>query len=143
MRYHGQGHEIEITLPSRDLSPGDLPALRQAFEREYARQFSRVIPEMTVEILNWSLSLAVPTQTAKQAQAIATKGDPETRQIHCDVTGTTVTAMLHDRATLAPHAEISGPALITEPQTTTFVSADFTACVDNHGNLWLTRKEAP
>jgi N-methylhydantoinase A len=28
MRYHGQGHEIEIPLPARDLTDADLPALR-------------------------------------------------------------------------------------------------------------------
>ena len=33
-------------------------------------------------------------------------------------------------------------ALIIEPQTTTFVSADFTARIDGAGNIWLTATEA-
>ena len=143
MRYHGQGHEIEIDLPARDLANADLPALRQAFEAEYARQFSRVIPEMTVEILNWSLSLAAAPPTSETRQITVTEGKNDTREIICDVTGVPVTARLYDRAALAPGTNIPGPALITEPQTTTFVSADFTACVDETGNIWLTRKEAP
>ena len=57
MRYHGQGHEIEIALPSRNLEAADLSALRRAFETEYARQFSRTVPAMTIETLNWGLSV--------------------------------------------------------------------------------------
>ena len=48
------------------------------------------------------------------------------------------------RKSLAPGDEVLGPALITEPQTTTLVSADFSARVDGIGNLVLVRhhKEA-
>jgi len=38
-------------------------------------------------------------------------------------------------------AQISGPALIVEPQTTTFVSADFSASVDGFGNIFLEKVE--
>ena len=58
MRYHGQGHEIEIQLPDRALGAEDIPALRQAFEEEYSRQFSRAVPGMTIEILNWALEVS-------------------------------------------------------------------------------------
>jgi len=44
-----------------------------------------------------------------------------------------------DRASLASGDQVTGPALITEPQTTTLVSRDFTAQVDAGGNLVLTR----
>ena len=57
MRYHGQGHEIEIPLPDRPLTDGDTATLRAAFEAEYARQFSRSVPGMVIEILNWSVRL--------------------------------------------------------------------------------------
>ena len=39
----------------------------------------------------------------------------------------------------APGDHLSGPALIIEPQTTTFVSADFSANMDGGGNIWLNR----
>ena len=50
--------------------------------------------------------------------------------------------MFYDRAALIPGNTLSGPALVVEPQTTTYVSADFTAQVDGDGNLILTRSEA-
>ena len=143
MRYHGQGHEIEIELPSRDLAAADVPTLQAAFEAEYARQFSRVVPKMSVEILNWSLVLSAPAPVSDQAQHTATNGKTQVRQIQCDLTGDPCDAIFVDRTTLEPDTVLPGPALITEPQTTTFVSADFTARADGQGNLWLTRKETP
>ena len=147
MRYHGQGHEIEITLPSRELTQADVPDLQSAFETEYARQFSRSVPGMKIEVLNWGLTvssqpaLSAPP-TGAQTSAPQPVGAPT--DIMCDVTGQHRTALVFDRSDVPPGATIPGPALICEAQTTTLVSADFEACVDNSGNIWLTRqKETP
>ena len=133
MRYHGQGHEIEIPLPDRALEESDIAALRSAFEEEYSRQFSRAVPGMTIEILNWAVSSIVGA-----ARAGALPRDPNVRQparteratphpVRCHRqhgarrTSMTATALETRRSAL------NGPALIVEPQTTTFVSADFSA----------------
>ena len=68
MRYHGQGHEIEILLPDRDLTEVDYSELTSAFEREYSRQFSRSVPGMTIEILNWGVSVST-LATSPEASA--------------------------------------------------------------------------
>ena len=141
MRYHGQGHEIEIELPDRALTAGDLETLRAAFEAEYRRQFSRTVPGMTIEILNWGVSVSSePPGVARVPAASIAKGvaHQETRRILCDVSGHWIEAGVFDRADLRPGDQVAGPALITEPQTTTLVSADFQALVDGRGNLWLT-----
>jgi N-methylhydantoinase A len=145
MRYHGQGHEIEIPLPDHPLTEGDLPALQTAFEAEYARQFSRTVPGMTIEILNWALSVSSPAPELQPltGQTVQNRPTPcQTRTILCDVTGTWREAGLFDRSELAPGDTIAGPALIAEAQTTTLVSADFSAQVDAQGNIWLTAEEA-
>ena len=51
-----------------------------------------------------------------------------------------IDAAVFDRASLSAGAQVAGPALIIEPQTTTYVSADFSAALDDLGNLILTRK---
>jgi N-methylhydantoinase A len=141
MRYHGQGHEIEIALPDRPMETADVTGLRAAFEAEYRRLFARAVPGMTIEILNW----AVRVSTAPTPATPAVDGPPapapnriiepkRTRSILCDVTGETVKA-----GELKPGDRLSGPVLIVEPQTTTLVSRDFLAAVDGDGNLLLTR----
>jgi len=61
------------------------------------------------------------------------------RAIICDVDGTQKNAAVVPRASLEPGDRVPGPALITEPQTTTLVSADFSASVDGACNLVLVR----
>ncbi len=144
MRYHGQGHEIEIDLPTTPLRAADLPGLKRAFEVEYARQFSRVVPGMQIEVLNWALSAT--TQAPQGATAGQTpQATPLTpsrfSEITCDVTGGPRHAGVFERADLAPGDQIIGPALIVEPQTTTLVSADFAARIDSQDNIWLTRPQ--
>jgi len=143
MRYHGQGHEIEIPLPDRALTQADIPALRNAFEAEYSRQFSRAVPGMTIEILNWAVEVSSKSSALHPVSKTTTEQDAQatgTRQILCDVTAAWRDAAIYDRSTLCAGDRLKGPALIMEPQTTTFVSADFDARVDAAGNIWLHRQ---
>lgn len=143
MRYHGQGHEIEIPLPDRALTEADIPALRDAFEVEYSRQFSRAVPGMTIEILNWAVEVSSPPSALRRVSDTTTEQTADAmgvRHILCDVMGAWRDAAIYDRAGLRLGDALAGPALITEPQTTTFVSADFSARVDAAGNIWLHRQ---
>ncbi len=144
MRYHGQGHEIEVVLPDRNLTTDDIPQLVTDFEEEYSRQFSRAVPGMTIEILNWAIKTSTISKTSPPTpKRVASQkvGSKVTRSICCEVTGSTVKAAVLERATLQAGDTMYGPALIIEPQTTTYVSADFSAEVDAELNLILTRNE--
>jgi N-methylhydantoinase A len=145
MRYSGQGHEIEIALPNRDLTPGDTAHLTQLFEDAYRGQFSRAVPGMEIEILNWAVRVStvsqpvtrlVPVRSKRPAQPVAH------RTVSCDENGAAVNAAIYDRGALHPGDTLAGPALIVEPQTTTLVSAGFHAAVDAGLNIVLTRENA-
>lgn len=145
MRYHGQGHEIEIALPDRDLEANDLPVLIQAFEIAYARQFSRPVPGMEIEVLNWAVRVETEAPLSTQAPphpALRDRLPDRHVMLFCDVTAQERQAGVIDRDRLLPGDRMNGPVLITEPQTTTFVAADFTVQVDARGNLVLTREGA-
>lgn len=140
MRYHGQGHEIEIPLPDHALDAKDMPRLKRAFEEEYSRQFSRVVPGMAIEILNWAIKVSSEPRAVQPAPSPSSSQRAEPmgyRNILCDVTGEWRAAQLYARSDLCSGDHLTGPALIIEAQTTTFVSADFSARVDASGNIWL------
>ena len=142
MRYNGQGHEIEIPLPNRTLGEYDVGPLIAAFETEYSKQFSRPVPGMEIEILNWAVRVTTPQKRpAPMPQATVTRSIKTEHEhiIYCDVDGIRKPAMLVERSSLEPGDRFNGPALVTEPQTTTLVSADFAVQVDQLGNLVLTR----
>ena len=144
MRYHGQGHEIEIPLPDRAVTLEDIAPLTIAFEEEYRKQFSRPVPGMQIEILNWAVRVATLDNTVAPVLDTPERtlfNATETRPITCDVDGTTKDAAFIARADLEPGDYVSGPALIHEPQTTTLVSADFSAHMDAIGNLVLIQDQ--
>ena len=144
MRYNGQGHEIEIPLPDRALTADDIGPLTTAFETEYRKQFSRPVPGMQIEILNWAVRVATPDAEVSDIPTtpdLTTITPSETRPITCDVDGQKKQAGFVPRDSLRPGDRIQGPALITEPQTTTLVSADFSAHVDTIRNLVLIQDQ--
>jgi N-methylhydantoinase A len=145
MRYSGQGHEIEIALPNRDLMPGDRAHLTRLFETAYRGQFSRAVPGMEIEILNWAVRVSTVTPPVTRLAPVTSRraARPAThRTVSCDETGAAVNAAIYDRGALHPGDTLAGPALIVEPQTTTLVSAGFHASVDVGLNIVLTRENA-
>ncbi|MEQ8652962.1 MAG: hydantoinase/oxoprolinase family protein [Kiloniellales bacterium] len=145
MRYRGQGHEIEIALPQQPLAIGDLTALQEAFEQAYRHQFSRPVPGMEIEILNWAVRVATlgDAQSSPRQGAEARDYSAEADcRILCDLDATEKPARLVQRRDLRPGDRLAGPALIVEAQTTTLVSGDFTAAVDALGNLILERTQS-
>jgi N-methylhydantoinase A len=145
MRYRGQGHEIAVPLPTRPYHGDDAAMLHTAFEQEYRRLYSRVIPGVEVEILSWLLLLAasVPaeTATALPAPKLYSPQPARSRPVFDSETGEFIEAAIHDRRDLFPGAFISGPAVILEDETSTVVSRLFDARIDPHGYIELRRRE--
>ncbi|MEM7342808.1 MAG: hydantoinase/oxoprolinase family protein [Chloroflexota bacterium] len=144
MRYKGQGHEIEVSLPIRDLTEDDLAYLLDQYETEYRAQFHRSVPGMTIEIMNWAVTVStVPTRQAPlEPQEILNK--QRTGKDHTVYFGPQAKAQpcpIYHRPDLQPGDHIIGPALIVEPQTTTLLGQDFEVLVDQRDNLVLTRRD--
>jgi N-methylhydantoinase A len=146
MRYRGQGHEIAVPLPTRSYRDDDAAPLRDAFENEYRRLYTRVIPGVEVEILSWVLLLSAPvptkTETAVPALPSYSPEPARVRSIFDPEAGEFIEVAIHDRRDLNPGAFIPGPAVITEDETSTVVSRSFDASVDAFGYIELIRRGA-
>lgn len=143
MRYIGQGHEIEIPLPNRDLTNEDNTLIKTTYEAYYSNLYGRTIPERDIEILSWS---TVVSSAKKQAEDIVPNSEvypvtpnasrkgflPSTKQYE-DVP-------VYWRPDLSPGAYFDGPAMVAEPQTTTFVTSAYRAYIDSQSNLILEAK---
>jgi N-methylhydantoinase A len=140
MRYHGQGHELVVTIPAgTPITPANLKVL---FEREYENQFGRVIPGVPVEVLNWTLRLSAPTPRPQACPPVARERRVKSKsvsQIVDAATGRNIPAEIHLRRDLVPGNVVSGPALIVEDETTTFVAANYEARINGLGYIVLTR----
>jgi len=145
MRYRGQGHEIAVELPVRDLTAADRSTIRELFEAVYRRLYSRPIPGVEIEILSWVVALSAPSegQLGAPTRERASKPKPASRRPMFDPhTGEFEEVDIYRRPDLAPGARISGPAVIAEDETSTVVSPLFDARIDRFGYIELTRNEA-
>ena len=144
MRYIGQGHEIAVELPLRDLGPADDETLRAQFEAAYKLLFKRVIPNAAVEIMAWSVLMAtvtalpVPVAAPEAAAAPAPSG---TVEVFDGRTGRRVPVPRYRREHLPPGCRFPGPALIAEDETSTYVTDGFDVSVDGLGSIVMDRKE--
>jgi N-methylhydantoinase A len=143
MRYAGQGHEISVALPNRALTASDVETLRLTFEAEYRQLFARHIPDAVIEIMSWVVLVTTedvaPPPLARNAPVSAPK-PTSARSVFDAGLGRRVDAPVYERDALPCGAEVSGPALIIEDGTSTYVSQDFNAAVDAGAALVLNRK---
>ncbi|SDR52988.1 N-methylhydantoinase A [Rhizobiales bacterium GAS113] len=143
MRYVGQGHEIVVPLPAGELSPADGARLRADFEREYTQLFARTIPNAEIEILTWTLSLgtrAVPAPSVPPVIGSRFAEPVSRRKVYDPQTGSDLEVPVYRRSALGQGARLTGPAIIAEDETTTFVTASFDASINAQGCIVLDRK---
>jgi N-methylhydantoinase A len=144
MRYRGQGHEIAVLLPTRAYRDSDAALLYAAFEDEYRRLYSRVIPGVEVEVLSWVMLLSAPRPAERETAAPTpephTPEPARSRPVFDPDTGEFIEVAIYERGRLMPGAEISGPAVIVEDETSTVVSRLFDARIDAFGYIELTRR---
>ena len=139
LRYLGQSYEI--TLPYRKADPAGLPArFHEAHEKTYAYRHERG----TVEIVTIRLKARGITGKYRLRKSAARRGASirgavrKTQTIH--YSGRAFRGPVYDRTLLTPGLETTGPALVVDFGSTTFLPPGFVLRVDAYRNLILRKK---
>jgi N-methylhydantoinase A len=143
MRYVGQGHEITVPLPVRELTANDAVVLRDEFEREYSMLFRRPIPGAAIEVLSWSVLISTQAQRPIVLPAAVEKRAPApdgSRSFFDGRAGSHVDVPTYRRERLEAGVRVRGPAIIAEDETSTFITASFDACIDAAGCIVMERR---
>ena len=141
MRYRGQGHELSVGVPNGSFDTAFRTTMIAAFEAAYAATYSRTIPGLTVEVMNWTLRLAAAGPTSEpypRAPADCAAEPAGSRQMFQIESETMASVPVFERAALAPGAMLAGPAIIAEDETTTIVLQSYAARIDALGNIVIT-----
>ncbi len=145
MRYVGQGWEVPVTIEVRDYADTDGKLFRALFDKQYEDFFGRVIDGLDVEIVSWSLR-ATSKISPPQRIARTAKGGPATvrgtREIFDVQEGGFQNASVIARADMKPGDYISGPAVITERETSTIITASREAIMQADGCLLVCLKQS-
>jgi N-methylhydantoinase A len=143
MRYVGQGHEITVPLPVRDLTAEDAGALRETFEREYSVLFKRPIPGAAIEALSWSVLISTQAQRPAPMAEVSERRGPApdgSRRFFDGRAGGSIDVPLYRRERMEAGVRVAGPAIIAEDETSTFVTASFEARIDAAGCIVMERR---
>jgi N-methylhydantoinase A len=143
MRYLGQGHEISVPLPERELMKEDAASLRAEYESRYEQQFGLRISDVPVEFLTWSVHVSTISEAVKTKRKLKKKTRAVAngqRSVFDPAGGMNQSIPLHQRENLRPGMQLAGPALIVEPQTTTLVPRGWQCGVTAAGHLLLERQ---
>ncbi|MNI55838.1 Acetone carboxylase beta subunit [compost metagenome] len=141
MLYVGQSHTVRVELSRAEL---DRAGIAAAFDRAYRASFGRSLDGIAVRILNlryarigqrpkFDLALLAPTCQDMPA-ALGTQAVFHAGQWH--------DAVRYARLDLPVGAEVAGPAILEQPDTTIWIEPGFAGRVDALGNLLITRQTA-
>lgn len=146
LRYVGQGHELTVRVPLGSIGDSEVGSMITAFEKLYRAHYGLIIPDMVVEALTWSVTVASkvePSGAVTINEAGGATGEPiGTRALFEPIRGESAEIPEFWRSNLAAGQTIDGPAFIAEDHTTTVVDRGWRVSVDARGYLNLERTEA-
>jgi N-methylhydantoinase A len=143
MSYIGQTHTVPVplTLPaSGALEPA---AVRAAFERAYQRAFGRLLEGIPMRVLTLRVTVIgrrpkLDLAVLRPASGSIEEASLGERQVWFH--GEPHRAAVYRRLDLPVGAEIPGPAILEQPDATTWIDPDLAGTVDDFGNVILRRK---
>ena len=140
MRYTGQGWEIPITLTEEQAFNPDFETFQRLFQEDYTKLFGRPVEGLDVEITVWAVNATTPPQQVDRI-ALAANTTPAPvdgkRQIFEPAMGQTVTGDVVPRDAMDSGNILSGPAVITEDETTIVVPTSRRAIRQTDGCIEL------
>lgn len=152
MRLVGQAHEITVELPGPAPRAGDEGRLAAAFRQTYDSLYGRTPPNVPLEVVSWRVRVRGPAPELHLAMAdrqprpcegkgavspsaaadAALKGE---REAYFPELGGFHRTPVYDRYRLGPGAELRGPAIVEERESTVVIGPDARARVDQLLNL--------
>ena len=145
MRYTGQGWEIPIDLTEDQAMSPDAAIFEARFEEDYTKLFGRPVAGMDIEITVWSVNATTPPEEV--SRILETSGTAPvalngTRQLFDAASNSYRDADVIDRDAMETGQRASGPAAVTEDETTIIVPASRDAIRQPDGCIDVVTKGA-
>lgn len=137
MRYHGQGYDIEVTLPEG----AGLASAPELFVARYKEIYALALLDEPIEIVAWKVEAIGPEPKVAGGYSLMRGGGDAAsalkgrRMAYEPGAAAYVETPVYDRYKLGPGAVIEGPALIEERESTCVVGKGDRVVVDDSYNL--------
>jgi N-methylhydantoinase A len=137
VRHRGQGEAITVELGSvlNGKDPGR--EVEEAFQQEYVRLYGRRPPGVESEVMTWRVRVLGPEPDVKVRSPKSRGGTSRkgSRRVWFAETNAFIDTDVYDRYELGVGAQIRGPAVVEERESTMVLGPGGTGTVDAHGNL--------
>lgn len=138
-RYFGQSYEIDVPYRrARTLGQAFLESFHRRHKRLYSyRHDSRPVEIVNLRIKAVALTPKIPLEREPRAGSSPSRAIIKRQAIH---TGRSPRqGAVYDRAKLGPGHRVAGPALIIDPESTTYLPPGFTADIDRYVNIVIKK----
>lgn len=149
MSYLGQSHTVDVSLPikmSGNTTGITEQSIRKAYEERYTQVYGRPLVGIPIRVMNLRVSVIGYRPKFDLKMLAPAKGltidDAHRGERPVWVKGGWHDALLFERLLLPVDAQIVGPAILEQPDTTIFIEPGMAGTVDQYGNLLIARIES-
>ena len=138
LRVYGQLHELTVSVPNQVLDADVIGVLKASFAKVYRQMYSRYNDDFLIESVNWKMTARGPNRNVELRMADTDSGGTalkKYRDVFLSDEGEYGSVPVYDRYLLPIGAEIHGPAIVEERETTVNLPSGSIAVVDQFGNL--------
>jgi N-methylhydantoinase A len=136
MRYSGQGHEINVVIPTGKLSEKSIAEIELNFKTEYKLRYGRDIDHIPIESVTWRVLVSGPSPELIPNQAIIGKHGKALKGTRPVFWGKQFEETpVYDRYSIPINKKIKGPCIIEEFESTTVVGHHSTVVIDEFKNI--------
>lgn len=141
LRYQGQANQLDISVPSGELTESDMEQLPVDFEEAYESLYGSgsTYAEAAVELVSQRVTVQQET-TNPIAETLSTqRGETymDTRDVYWPTEDSFVETAIHEGAALGHDTEIDGPAVIQFADTTIPIRPEQRATIDDIANIHI------
>jgi len=141
MRYTGQGWEIPVDLTAAQALSPDADTFQQRFEDDYAALFGRTVEGLDIEITVWAVNATTSVAAVdrvKVATATSSAAIADSRKMFDPALSEVVNAEVVLRDEMTSGQSVTGPAAITEDETTIILPSSRSATRQPDGCIDVT-----
>lgn len=138
LRYPAQAYELDVIVPAEKRDGLDGAALAEVFHAEHKRRYGFSEPDSPVQTTTIRLGVIGRVPPVTLPQAAATTPQPAARR-EVWHGGGRIPVDVFARADIGAGAIVNGPAVIEQPDTTTFLLPGWQAQADALGTLRLAK----
>ncbi len=142
MRYAGQGSEIVVNLPSGPYSARSEMQISAAFEETYRRLFSRIPPNVSIQVVSARASVSAPVAGSKIVIAVKEAGGRGAfkgrRPVYFEEEGRFIETAVYDRYRVPMGEILEGPAVFEENESTLVIGPGSACQAQPDGSLIVT-----